>query len=199
MSNIVITGSKSNIAAEFIKLVPEKDSIEKIKIKDLSPAYYYSNLFLFCNGLLRSKPSSKQTEKEIHTSLYVNYSSIAFNVAKIIDCNPYARICIIGSESVYKGSFDDTYVFAKKLLHNFIVNYPLNTKNQQLVGISPGIIADTGMTTRRKDTNNLLKRKTSHPMKRFVTSREVAKLCYTLLYEQPYINRTIIRMHGGEI
>jgi hypothetical protein len=34
-------------------------------------------------------------------------------------------------------------------------------------------------------------------MKRFLKAKEVASMAYTLLYEQPYVNRTIIRMHGG--
>jgi short-subunit dehydrogenase len=198
MSKITITGANSNIAKEFIKIIFDRDkNIETVRHEDLCSYYYDSDKFLFCNGILYSKTSLEQTKEEIKDSIFINYSCIAFHVAKILDYNPMARICIIGSESAYVGSYDDTYVTNKKLIHNFIEYYPLNTKYQQLVGISPGIIKDTGMTERRQDRLNLLNKELNHPMNRFVTSYEVAKLAFTLLYEQPYINKTIVRMHGG--
>ena len=132
-------------------------------------------------------------------SKYLNYQSIVDAVDKILKINDKARICIIGSESGYSGSFDDTYAKYKSLLHDYIESTRLRTEHQQLVGLAPTIIEDTKMTQSRTDLEVLDSKRNNHPMKRFLLSHEVAEMSYTLLYNQAYINRTVIRMHGGNI
>ena len=127
--------------------------------------------------------------------MYSDHSGSILN-NRILATNSAARICVIGSESGYRGSYDGTYAEAKAVLHHYIEATCLRP-GQQLVGISPGIIADAGMTTRRMDTENLARRLEEHPKRRFLVAREVARMAQTLLYDQPYISGTIIRMHGG--
>ena len=57
----------------------------------------------------------------------------------ILATNPSARICIIGSESAYRGSFDGTYAKSKAAIHRYVEATPTHGQ-QQLVAISPGII-----------------------------------------------------------
>ena len=92
--------------------------------------------------------------------------------------------------------YDDVYAISKMLIHSYVENKELKPM-QQIVAISPGIIEDAGMTTRRKDLKTLAFRKAQHPMRRFLRAREVAELAHHLLYHQPYIRNTVIRMHGG--
>lgn len=197
MNSVIITGHKSNIAKEFCKLIPS-ETIYGIRIENIEQ-YLTANRYLFCQGFLVSKRSKDQTKEEIKKSKYINYTSITQAVKKIIEVNSIARICIISSESAYQGSYDNSYAQWKKEINNYIENTNLLTEKQQLVGIAPSIIEDTSMTKARKDIQNLNNKRETHPMKRFLWSKEVANLIYVLLYEQPYINRTVIRMHGGSI
>ncbi len=54
------------------------------------------------------------------------------------------------------------------------------------------------MSTRRKDVDNLERRRTEHPKERFVSSAEVAAMVHHVLYvDAGYTTGTVIRMHGG--
>jgi len=153
--------------------------------------------YLFCQGLLRSKRESDQTEAEVAEGIEVNFGSIARVCHRIIATNPRVRICIIGSESGYRGSFDGVYAKSKARMHAYIESI-VTGADQQIVGISPSIIGDAGMTTRREDIGNLEDRRLAHPKHRFVTAAEVAFLAHALLYgPTDYVSGTVVRMHGG--
>jgi NAD(P)-dependent dehydrogenase (short-subunit alcohol dehydrogenase family) len=192
--SICITGWRSKIAEEFRALIPGDE--EALWGKPLEPDFPRADRYLFCQGLLRPKRMEDQTQAERDESWLVNYISIATWCDWIFASNPRARVCVIGSESAYRGSFDEAYAVSKAALHRYVEGRKIGP-NQQLICISPGIIEDAGMTTRRKDTGNVIRRKALHPMKRFATSREVAELAYHLLYRQAYVSGTVVRMHGG--
>jgi len=192
---IVISGWRSRIAEEFRTFLPNGE--EALWGRPTEPDFPMADRYLFCNGLMRPKSMEDQTQEERDESWLVNFISIATQCDWIIAGNMKARICIIGSESAYRDSFDGTYAVSKQALHSYVGSKKLRAWGQQLVAISPGIIEDAGMTTRRHDTGNLARRRDAHPMGRFVTSREVASLAHHLLYHQPYLNGTVIRMHGG--
>ena len=195
MSEVVITGIKSTIASEFVRLLYD-DTVHGIRVEDMH-RHMQADRYLFCQGYLVPKTSAEQTDQEKEKSYYINYDSIALSISNIINYNPKARICVIGSESAYRGSYDDSYAKNKRLIHKYIEDKELLTPYQQLVGIAPTIIEDSKMTRDRTDIDNLKRRRNEHPMKRFLMAKEVALMAYTLLYDQPYVNRTIIRMHGG--
>jgi NAD(P)-dependent dehydrogenase (short-subunit alcohol dehydrogenase family) len=189
---IIITGWRSQIASEF------RDMLGLVDVrhgKPLEPDFpLNADYYLFCQGLLRPKRMQDQTETERKLGFAVNLDSIKRACDAVLAVNDSARICIIGSESAYLGSYDDCYAISKMLIHSYVENKELKPM-QQIVAISPGIIEDAGMTTRRKDLKTL--RKAQHPMRRFLRAREVAELAHHLLYHQPYIRNTVIRMHGG--
>ena len=197
MSNVIITGIKSNIAHEFIKCL-STETVMGVRVEDMPEYSHFGDLFVFCQGFLLPKTIKEQTEEEKDKSMWINYKSIKESCDMIFEINENARVCILGSESGYKGSYDGSYAKWKKEIHEYIETKELKP-NQQLVGIAPTIVEDTKMTQDRKDVDNLNRRRDNHPMKRFLTSEEVGKMIYTLLYEQPYINKTVIRMHGGEV
>lgn len=193
---IVITGWRSAIAEEFRRIL--RSAEVTVHGKPLEPNFPVdAQRYLFCQGLLRPKKIEDQTEAEIKEGIEVNYGSIARACDLILATNEFARVCIIGSESGYRGSFDENYASSKALIHRYIETKRL-TQHQQLVGISPGIIGDCRMTTSRTDVENLRRRRAEHPKKRFLEASEVAAMARTLLYFQPYISGTIIRMHGGQ-
>ena len=191
---VVITGWRSFIASEFRKLTDDEAIWAKpCEVEQLPTAERY----LFCHGLLRSKLLEDQTSEERAEGWMVNYHSVVDHCDWILRGNPHARICIIGSESAYRGSYDETYAVAKMAVHQYVERKDLKP-GQQLVAISPSIIADAGMTKRRRDTGNLKRRLAEHPKRRFLLSKEVARMAHHLLYEQPYISGTVVRMHGGQ-
>lgn len=193
--SVAITGWRSRIAVEFRALLPRDEAIRGTVG---SPAFSTTaDRYLFCHGLLRPKMMAEQTPEERAEGLRVNYLSVVEHCDAVLAKNPAARICIIGSESGYRGSFDGTYAAAKAALHAYVEHKVIGPE-QQLVAISPGIIADAGMTTRRTDRENLERRRAEHPKRRFLESREVAEVAHFLLYRAPYISGTVVRMHGGQ-
>jgi len=192
---IVITGFTSSIAIAF-QHVERPEKIYYCRAPDdgfpLDAGHY-----LFCQGLLRPKRMQDQTEEERAEGFEVNLDSIVRACDAVLAANPIARICIIGSESAYKGSFDDVYAICKMLIHSYVERKKL-APGQQIVAISPSIIEDGGMTLRRKDQDTLDFRRKMHPMGRFLQAREVAELAHHLLFRQPYIRNTVIRMNGGQ-
>lgn len=192
---VCITGWRSRIAEEFRALLQRDE--ETVWGKPCEADFPVADRYLFCHGLLRPKRMEDQTLDERDEGWLVNFISTATQCDWIIAGNPRARICIIGSESAYRDSFDGTYAVSKQALHSYVRSKRLRARGQQLVAISPGIIGDAGMTTRRTDTGNLARRRDEHPMGRFVISQEVASLAHHLLYHQPYVSGTVIRMHGG--
>lgn len=197
MSNIIITGHRSQIAQEFIKLV-EPGSVLGMQCEELHK-HTNASKYLFCQGYLAGKSINEISPEEYKKTIEINYTLIVDAVKTIVESNPFAKICIISSYSGYKGSYDMTYAYSKNLLNQFIESAVLTSKYQQLVGIAPWIVEDAGMTLRRDDKARLEAIKGKHPMKRFASSKEVADLAYDLLFKHNYINKTVIKMHGGAV
>lgn len=191
---VVITGWNSQIAVEFRQLAPADETFMRAQAGDSS--FGGGDRYLLCHGLLWPKSAREQTENEVRESWEVNCYSVIRLCTQVFASNPAARICIIGSESGYRGSFDESYARSKDAVHRFVETHSIGA-GQQLVAISPWIIEDCGMTTSRTDIANLGRRRIAHPMQRFLKAREVARLALHLLYEQAFISGTVIRMHGG--
>lgn len=185
---IAIRGAKSAIAYSLIRLLPKSERVKRVPRGGRMPMN--AARYLFCAGALHLGPIE---------SFWVNCSSITDRCDEILERNPLARICVIGSESGFTWSFDGDYAAAKAALHRYVETKKLRHPGQQLVCIAPGIIADAGMTTRREDTGRLRAREVAHPKRRFLFSGEVAKLVHHVLYvDEGYLSGIVIRMNGGE-
>lgn len=156
------------------------------------------NRYLFCAGVLRPKREADQTDSEINEGYRVNFRQVAEDCNRLFLANSTARICVIGSESAYRGSYDDVYSRAKRLLHDYVELRKLGP-DQQLVCISPSMIEDAGMTARRGDKWRIDERMAQNPKRRLLTAIEVARLVHFVLYiDQGYLNSVVIRLNGGE-
>jgi len=196
MFGIAINGWKSAIAQAFIlNWTSPSESVILVNRGEDMP---HDRLrYLFCQGVLNGKRVTDQSTAEITESYFANYMWIASQCRKILDANAFARICVIGSESAFTGSYDQAYADHKRYLHQFVERYALRPK-QQLICIAPTIIGDAGMTTRRTDTDNLERRRLAHPQERFLTADEVAGLIHHVLYiDRGYLSGVTIRMNGG--
>lgn len=192
---IVVLGAHSQIAQEFKKLVPPHKRLIRGELEFVDAT---ADEYLICSGFLLGEVVGRQSVDDVTKSFMSNYVKVINYCDVVFSLNPCARICIIGSESGYNGSYDMAYAGAKAALHMYIKTKKLSFR-QQLVGISPWIVEDAGMTLRRQDFGHLSDLKNNHPKKRFLKSTEVARLAHYLLFiDEGYITNTIIRMHGGK-
>lgn len=194
---LAIRGAASRIAFELQALLPEGEEVMAVP-RGETPTFT-ADRYLFCQGLLRSKRRIDQTDAEVDEGIYVNAHQVMSACDVLLGGNANARICVIGSESGFSGSYDDTYAEAKKRLHNYVETRRLWYPGQQLVCVAPGIIWDTRLTQSRNDLDALDQRRHRHPKRRWLTAIEVARLVHFVLYvDQGYLSNVVIRVNGGE-
>ena len=192
---IVATGFGSAIVKELIPLLPPSERPQRATLDDIPPN---ADRYLLCHGLLRPKATGLQTDAELAESFLVNCGTTIRACEMILDGNDKARICIVGSESAYTGSYDGGYAAAKAGLHSYVESKRLTYPAQQLVAVAPSIIGDAGMTLRRTDRHDVERRAQMHPKARLIKSIEVARLVHFLLYvDNGYLSGVVIRMNGG--
>lgn len=192
---IYVRGAQSAIAQELAGMRPIISIARGQQMPDVGERY------LFCTGLIRQKPVSEQTGAEIAETIAVNATSVTKECDRLLAVNPKARICVIGSESGFKGSFDGAYASAKAALHRYVETKRLPFPDQQLVCIAPTHILNTGMCNRRNaDGVELMeKRRLAHQKQRWLQPIEVANLVHFLLcQDQGYLTNIVIRMNGGQ-
>lgn len=193
---IAIRGADSTIAQALVKILPTWERWVAAPRNKTLPVK--AERYFFCQGLLYSKPMAEQTEDEIVESMDVNAAQVIHQCDYLLGANANARICVMGSESGYSGSYDETYSVAKQKLHRYVETKRLRYPGQQLVCVAPSIIGDAAMTLRREDTDGLEQRRMSHPKRRWLRSTEVARLVHHVLYvDEGYLSGCVIRMHGG--
>lgn len=154
--------------------------------------------YVFAQGFLHGKRILETEPELIQKCLSVNLIDIVRQCERIFADNDEARICIVGSDSGIKGSFDETYFLAKAALHAYVRERRVG-RRQQLVAVSPSIILDSGMSRRREDRTKILASQRFLPKGRFVTSIEVARLIRFLLWDDlGYVSNTVVIMDGGK-
>lgn len=194
---ICISGLRTTIAAEFLRLTPLYESIYSLS-RGTGVPNGYGNRYLIAQGVLHGKSAGEHTFDSSEETWAGNFMLIAALLDRVFAEDAAARVVVIGSESGFAGSHDMAYAGSKAALHLYVERKALKPR-QQLVAISPGIIGNSGMTTRRTDLVALERRRAAHPKKRFLTAEEVAQMAHFLLYvDQGYTSGTVIRMHGGE-
>lgn len=192
---IAIRGAKSKIAQELLELLPCGEQVVEIGRGDAM--LLDADRYLFCAGLLLG--TNEPTAKQYEAALEANFEAVRWQCDRVIEGNPDARICVVGSESGFSGSFDIAYAQAKAALHRYVETKRLRTRDQQLVCIAPSIIADAGMTMRRTDGGTLIRKSQAHPKRRFLTSREVARAIHFALYvDEGYLSGVVVRLNGGQ-
>ncbi len=188
-----IAGYSSNIAQAYLQLEPTGFPFAAARLPFLALSH---DEYLICSGVLHGSVISEMEEAAIDETFRVNFSEVAKFCDALFEVNDYAHVCIIGSESGVNGSFDMAYAGAKAALHLYVEAKRLRTKHQHLVCVSPTIIEDAGMTSRRSDLSDVIARGESRRMKRWLKAEEVARVAHFALKE-PALSNTIIHMTGG--
>lgn len=175
---IAVTGARSTIIQELRALLPDEDFLRHDLRAGRSQPLPVAERWVLAAGLIHSKSIIHQRRKEMHESLSINL----IHTLRICECvltrDDDVRICVIGSESGFSGSFDEVYAAAKAGVHNYVANRKLKP-TQLLSCVAPPIIADSAMTRARHDYPAVLdERKT-------VTARDVAIAVRRHLFEAP--------------
>lgn len=191
MFSLAVAGAKTTIVAALRPMVEDRAEVTAYRTADMPDG---ASHYLFAAGRLSGRRIQAQhSEREWWT----NFAEPAEAIDRILGANSEARICVIGSESATTGSFDMAYAGSKAALELFVRTRRIGPE-QQLVGISPGIIEDSGMTERREDLFALDQRRQRHPKRRFCEAQDVAKLVAYLLFEdRGFITGTTILINGG--
>lgn len=190
-----ISGASSQIAVAFTKMLPVAEPVRR---SDFDEMPLDLDRYLICNGVLYGRPAAYMALEDAAETYLANCFLIARLCDRILSANNQARICIIGSESAFAGSYDTAYATAKAGLHHYVRRKKLHDE-QQLVALAPHIIGDAGMTLRRKDLDETLERGTETRLGRWITAEEVAGVAYYALYAAPlFLSNTIIRLSGAQ-
>lgn len=193
---LFIAGAGSNIAQEFMQRVATRMPGEEMQRGKTAEAPLNADRYLFCAGLLNGCAIGAQSDASLFEMMKVNYIDVVVAVDKILLKNEKARVCVVGSESGYSGSYDMGYAASKAALHLFVEKRRIYER-QQLVGVAPWIVGDAGMTSRRP-ASELDAIRRVHPKREFDTSANVAEMIYHLLYvDSGHTTGTIVRMNGG--
>jgi NAD(P)-dependent dehydrogenase (short-subunit alcohol dehydrogenase family) len=194
-----VAGAGSAIAREFCKLLPTGvmpwcDRLAEFDAVSLGTI----NRFLVCTGYLAGKNLGEITPEEAEATWRRNFVDVARFCDLAFAANPRARICVLGSDSGFKGSYDMAYAGSKAALHLYVETKRLDHPEQQLVCLAPTIIADTAMTERRKDKTALEARGAATRHGRWLTAAEVAAQAYQALFTaSPFLSNAVIRIGSG--
>lgn len=189
---IGIFGGRSTISQALLDMIPEGDQAVLIDVPDDLDRYF------FAIGFLAGEPVEDLSDAELLTTFQANFAAIAARCNRIFKVNERARICIIGSESAYTGSHDIAYAGAKLAMHLYIERKRLIEPGQQLVGIAPTVVWDSGMTQRREDIEECEARGAARRRGHWLAAMDVARLAHFLLWQDSgSISNTVIRMTGG--
>jgi len=190
--SVGIAGTRSTIAKEFQKLVPESENVQLRKLATLG---HHHRRYLICTGYLAGRDIRELSLQEQQDTMDLNFVAVAQFCEAVLSKNTRARICVLGSESGFKGSFDQAYAGAKAALHHYVQTTNPSDAEQMLVALAPHIIWDSNMTQEREDVGNMPALGRMNRTKKWLTASEVAKTAHWLLYDAPVsLSGQVIRM-----
>lgn len=190
---IGIIGSRTTIAREFMRLTDEP--ICRARLEDMP---HDLDQYLIAMGFLLGEAIADQSPEEQDRAWRVNFAQIAVFCDTVFAANDHARICIIGSASGMRPCYDMAYAGAKAAIHHYINTKRLSAPGQQIVGIAPDVIGDSGMTDRRTDYADCMARGAASRRGTHLTPVDVARLAHFLLcVDDGAICNVVIRMDGG--
>lgn len=190
-----IIGESSAIAQEFVELADGE--IAYSGRPDDYPLPLNLDRYLICTGYLAGKSLLKATLPELEATWRLNFVVPAKICELVFGMNANARVCVIGSESGFSGSYDAAYSAAKAALHHYVETKRLVHAGQMLVAVAPHIIWDSAMTQSRPDLAQLAQRGVKNRLGRWLSAREVAEQALALLNGSPALSGTIVRMRAN--
>ncbi len=192
---LCVTGGGTTIVNALRPLLPVGENIIHW---DNLPNPANADRFLFAQGKLTPTRARDQHGDEMLEIASANWLDVMEKTELALRCNSKARICVMGSESGFKGSFNEVYASAKAALHQYVETKRLEYPNQQLVAIAPTVIEDSGMTQKRDDLDKVLAAGERRRRGHWLSAHEVARIIKFVLYEDKgALCNVVIRVTGG--
>lgn len=161
---IGVTGIRSTI----IKELSEYDDVTRITTEDIGSDEI--DWYVLASGVIQPKTWLDQSLDELQETFRVNVIDTITVCEKILANKSNARICIIGSASGFRSSFDMAYAVSKAAIHSYVKMKHLGPC-QKLFAVAPWIIKDSNMAKRRHDYDRIK----DGP---YITSDKVAEAIY---------------------
>lgn len=184
-----VTGVRTTIVRELQKLTGELMIRLDMDTSDIAaplPALPDVDYFVLAAGVLHGKRVLDLTADEIASCVSVNFVNVLRLCEHIFANHPRAQVCIIGSESAWKGSFDQLYAATKAAVHSYVKTRRSLGPLQRLVAVAPPIIRDSGMTQRRGDLEQLMR-----SGRKMCSARDVARRVYGSMRDGVHQNEVL--------
>ena len=208
---ILITGSKSKIARDLVKLIPKSIKVTKInskdfKFDDLNQIKKNMNYFkqfdtvFFFHSEIGTKRLNFESIEGIYRSVSINLLSQIYISEICLKNHKKAKIFFTGSESGLKGSYDIIYSLMKASIHKYVEERKILFPNQKILSLAPSTIIDSNFTKNRKDQKNVNRSIKINPKKRGLYSKEIAEIIFEIMFSKKfnYLTNTIIQLNGGK-
>lgn len=183
----VVTGLRTSIVRELKDITNEPVIRIEADWRTHDASFYppKATRYVLAAGVLHGIRMAEQTQQQITETFNVNCINVVRICERVLTMNANARICVIGSESGRRGSFDEAYALSKAAVHQY-VRWRKVKPTQQLICVAPKIISDSGMTQRRKDYPRVLRERPT------VRAEEVARQVHSLLWGDCLISNEVI-------
>lgn len=157
------------------------------------------DVFVHFAGIMLSKSLSDSSFEDIENMVKVNLTAPIYLVSQVIPkLSDKGLIIMMGSQSAYKGSYDDLYAITKAGIHGMVGSLaPKLAPNKRIINIAPGITRGTRMTDRRSE-DDLANATSRVPLNRLAEAKEVAQICMRLTDETfNYMTGNTVDINGG--
>lgn len=191
-NKVGVAGVHSTIAREFCRLLPDGVVPVCDRLVEQLPGL---ERYFICTGYLAGKNLSEITREEADLTWRRNFVDVARFCDLAFAANPRVRICVMGSLSGIRGSYDLAYAGAKAALHLYVQTKRLEHPGQQLVALAPGIVMDTNMTQSRKDLPAVMARAGATRRGRYLKAAEVAAQAYNALFiDSGFLSNAVVAL-----
>lgn len=193
---IAVTGYGTTIMQELRKLLSDEEmfriesrhGVHEDALFTLNDALLAGcSRFVLAAGVLTGQGLLDQCKADIALGLETNLILPMFLCESILQVNPTARICVVGSESGFSWSYDDVYAAAKAGIHRYVMTKKVKP-TQQIFAVAPTIISNSGMTEARKDYPEILEKRQT------VTAMQVAQTIRSHLYKEEIASNFVDRI-----
>lgn len=221
---ILVTGATAGIGEAFVKLCIENG--DDVCILSRTPVTSFENISrnILCDmshpatlgqainqiegeidlvvnfaGVMLAKCLAEAELEDIQETMNVNIITPMHLITLVLPrMAKDSLIMMIGSQSAYKGSYDDLYAISKAAIHGLVGTLaPKLAPDIRIINVAPGIATGTRMTDRRSD-EDLARAAERVPLKRLTSANEVAKACFDLSGETfCYMTGNTVDLNGG--
>lgn len=224
--NIIVSGATSGIGRAITKLLVENgdrvtglvrkkgdladlgvhelvcDFADPKNVESIFQDYTETvDVFINCAGIMLSNCLAEASSDDITLTMNVNLISPMVVLSRLIHLFSDNSVCLlIGSQSAFKGSYDDLYAVSKAAIHGLVGTVaPKIAPKTRIIDLAPGITLNTRMTLGRTN-DDLEPARQRIPMKRFAQPEEVAKVALQLISDDfAYMTGNTVDLNGGNV